>query len=172
MSDNKVIMWEGTPLHLINIDTYFFWTLFLLTILFLATWNDTGWLNLVSKFPEDVIKGVTIILMGIPVWKIMISYLTVKNTNYQLTEERLITKKGILSREIDEMELYRVKDYQINSPFFQRIFSLGTIVLDTSDKSDPFLSLNAVKNPEKIRDMLRTQVEALRLKKGVREIDH
>jgi uncharacterized membrane protein YdbT with pleckstrin-like domain len=170
-NSNQVVMWKGTPSHLINLDTYFFWTCFSIVILFLVTWNDPQWLNLLSQLPKDSIPYATALLLALPFWKILISYLRVKNTHYELTTERLITSTGIFNREINEMELYRVKDYSVRSPFFQRIFSLGTIILDTSDKSDPFLELQAIKEPEDIRDILRLQVEELRQLKGVREVD-
>ena len=168
----KIMLWEGTPSQLINFDAFLFWTLFLITIVFFSTWNNVGWLDILSRVPQSILNMTVSVLCLIPVFNILISYLQVKNTNYQLTEERLITAKGILNREYNEMELYRVKDYQISSPFFLRLFSLGTIVLDTSDKSHPLISINAVKNPEAIRDLIRTQVEVLRTAKGVREIDH
>ena len=71
----------------------------------------------------------------------------------------------------DELELYRVRDYKFEQPFFLRLFSLGNIVLQTSDKSDPQVVLSAIPNGEELREKLRTHVEACRMKKGVREVD-
>ena len=61
----------------------------------------------------------------------VIAYLKTRFTKYELSIERLKIKKGILSQNIEETELYRVKDYSIFKPFFLRIFGLGHLVLTT-----------------------------------------
>jgi uncharacterized membrane protein YdbT with pleckstrin-like domain len=100
-------------------------------------------------------------------WK----WLVVKNTKYELTTERLRMRHGVLNKKTDELELYRVRDYKLDQPFFLRIFSLGNIILQTSDKSHPHIVLEAIPNGEDLREQLRTYVEACRTRKGVRELD-
>jgi uncharacterized membrane protein YdbT with pleckstrin-like domain len=95
----------------------------------------------------------------------------VKNTKYELTTERLRMRHGVFSKHTDELELYRVRDYKLQQPFFLRIFSLGNIVLQTSDKSHPHVVLTAIPNGEDLREQLRTYVEECRTRKGVRELD-
>ena len=69
------------------------------------------------------------------------------------------------------MELYRVKDTRLEKPFWLRIFGLSNIVLQTSDRSLPEVNIRAVRNGIEIREKLRKQVESLRDKKRVREVD-
>ena len=68
----------------------------------------------------------------------VIAYLNTRFTKYELNSERLKIKKGILSQNIEETELYRVKDYSIFKPFFLRLFGLGHLVLTTSDKNNKY----------------------------------
>ncbi len=103
----------------------------------------------------------------IPIWV----YLTTRFTNYELNSERLIVKKGILSQNIEETELYRVKDYSIFKPFFLRIFGLGNLVLTTSDKNNKYVRLFAIKDIEEIKNMIRTHVEKSRKRTGTKEVD-
>ena len=81
-------------------------------------------------------------------------------------------KTGILSQEIDECELYRVRDYSIDKPFWFRIFGLGHITILTSDKSNPEIILHAIKNVEDVAEIVRNNVDAARKKSGTREIDY
>ncbi|RBW47290.1 PH domain-containing protein [Psychromonas sp. B3M02] len=106
----------------------------------------------------------------IPLFIIVWKYLSIKCTRYELTNERLKVKSGILNKKIDELELYRVKDYRLEKPFFLRLFSKGNIILDTSDKTHPTLILRAISNSEELCDILRTNVEYSRKKTGVREV--
>tara|TARA_B100000927_G_scaffold274333_1_gene253459 strand:- start:730 stop:1128 length:399 start_codon:yes stop_codon:yes gene_type:complete len=101
----------------------------------------------------------------------VIAYLKTRFTKYELSTERLKIKKGILSQNIEETELYRVKDYSIFKPFFLRIFGLGHLVLTTSDKNNKFVRLLAIREVEKIKDLIRDKVENARKKTGTKEVD-
>ena len=103
----------------------------------------------------------------IPIW----IYLTTRFTKYELNSERLIIKRGILSQNIEETELYRIKDYSIFKPFFLRIFGLGNLVLTSSDKNNKYVSLLAIKDVEKIKDLIRGHVEKSRKRTGTKEVD-
>jgi hypothetical protein len=53
-------------------------------------------------------------------------------------------------------------------PFWQRIFSLGNIIITTHDASSPQLTLEALPEPMAIREKLRTAIEECRDRKRVR----
>ena len=107
-------------------------------------------------------------------WTIIVPilvYLKTRFTNYELDAERLRVKKGILSQNIEETELYRIKDYSIFKPFFLRIFGLGNLILTTSDKNNKHVTILAVKEVEKLKDLIRDQVEERRRATGTKEVD-
>lgn len=127
--------------------------------------------------PSQVLNLGTFIVCGllfflvIPLFVALWRWLEVKYTKYELTTQRLRTRYGVLNRKTDELELYRVRDYQLVEPFFLRLFSLGNVVLRTSDRSNPVVTIKAVKNGEELREKLRQYVEECRTHKGVRELD-
>ena len=97
----------------------------------------------------------------------------IKCIDYELTSERLIFSRGVLSRRTDELELYRVKDISFVQPFFLRMFSLANIVIKSSDRSASTTNVEAIPSgdAEQLRETIRQSVERLRAAKGVREID-
>lgn len=101
----------------------------------------------------------------------IIRYLQTKYTNYEITNERIIEKTGVLSRKTDETELYRVKDIRLDEPFFLRLFGLSTIYLVTSDKTSHIIKIHGVKNGQQLRNDIRKAVELRRDIKGVKERD-
>ena len=109
-----------------------------------------------------------VIPLGMMLWR----YLDTKYLRYEITTERLRITRGILSKRMDEMELYRVKDSSIEQPFFLRIFKLSNLVIRTSDVSTPQITLKAIENARVTRENLRGCVEKMRAKKGVREVDY
>ena len=107
----------------------------------------------------------------VPLFILLWQWLVIRNTVYELTNERLKLRRGVLNKHLDEVELYRVRDYKLERPFFQRLFGLGNIVLQTSDRSHPSVRLRAVRDGEQLYERLRAAVEECRARKGVRELD-
>ena len=99
------------------------------------------------------------------------TYLVTKNQKYELTTQRLKTHEGVLSKKINELELYRVTDTQFHQSFWLRIFGLGNVVLVTTDKTCPQVVIRAIKNAKELREQIRHLVEDRREKKRVREVE-
>ena len=124
----------------------------------------------VLNLPIFILCGLLFFLV-IPIFYALWKWLVVKFTQYELTSERLKIRSGVINRNLDELELYRVRDYKLDQPLSLRVFSLGNIILTTSDKTTPVITLRAIRNAEGVREELRTHVEACRTAKRVREID-
>lgn len=124
----------------------------------------------VVNIPAFVFWGLLFWLV-IPVFIILWRWLVVKMTKYELTSQRLRTRYGVINKKMDELELYRVRDYRLDQPIYLRIFSLGNIILQTSDSTNPTITIRAIPNSEQVREHIRTYVEACRVRKGVRELD-
>ena len=98
-------------------------------------------------------------------------YWQAKTTRYSLTSERLVCQQGVFHRSQDEIELYRIKDYTVTAPLLYRWLGIANLVLITSDRTHPKLTLEGIPDSYQVKELIRTQVEALRTQKGVREID-
>jgi uncharacterized membrane protein YdbT with pleckstrin-like domain len=107
----------------------------------------------------------------VPIFVALWKWLVVKNIRYELTTERLKLRQGVLNRTLDEIELYRVRDYRLEQPFFLRIFSLGNIIVRTTDTTHALLVLRAVRDGENVLEALRRNVEECRARKNVRALD-
>ncbi|MEN8784609.1 MAG: PH domain-containing protein [Akkermansiaceae bacterium] len=149
------IVWKGRSHQIVN-----FWPLvasiLLIMLILVAAFSWSMWIALASIVPF-VYGG----------WR----WLGTKLMVFEVTSERMRVYEGILNQEINEVELYRVKDTCLEKPFWLRIFGLSNIVLQTSDRSLPEVNIRAVRDGAEIREKLRKQVETLRDKKRVREVD-
>ena len=121
--------------------------------------------------PSQILNIILFILWSWTLFIPLIIYLKTRFTVYEVTNQRIKLKTGILNQEIDECELYRVRDYKVVKPFFQRIFGLGKIELVTSDRSNSNINLDGIKDPENLYNLIRDNVEKIRRKTGTREID-
>jgi len=107
----------------------------------------------------------------VPIFIAITKWLKLKCNKFEITTERIRITEGVFSKKTEELELYRVKDARVIEPFWLRLFSLGNIVLTTSDRSHPTLVIPAVPDVRGLREQLRTHIERMRLQKGVREVD-
>lgn len=155
MSQEESIVWEGTPSQLVNLKVWSICSLVALIALYLAFAHSWEWLLLIVPAAS---------------WAVWAN-LTVKHHIYRLSTERMSLTRGVISKRQDDLELYRVKDTTLEEPFFLRLFQLGDIVLDTSDRSTPQVRIHAVRDAKHVREILRTNIEILRTKKRVREVD-
>lgn len=108
-----------------------------------------------------------IVPLFVAIWK----WLVVRNIRYELTSERIRLREGVLNKRFDEVELYRVRDYRLDQPFYLRIFSLGHITIRTTDTSNPVIVLRAITNSENVLELVRRHVEECRARKNVRALD-
>lgn len=107
----------------------------------------------------------------IPLGLWLIRWWTTRTTVYELTTQRLKIHRGILTRRLEEVELYRVKDYVLEQPLFLRLLGLGNLTLVSSDATTPSIVLRAIAGVAALREQLRTAVQAERDRKRVRELD-
>ena len=156
MSDNEQIIWQGRPSQMLNFKVYLIVAVIAIIIIILSfAWY--GWMFW---------------FIIIPLAYAMQKFLIVNSIHYELTSERIRVITGIFSKNFEEIELYRVRDYSIIQPFFLRIFSLGNVMLKTSDKTMPELTLTAIRDFIDVKDKIRERVEILRREKDIKEIDY
>jgi uncharacterized membrane protein YdbT with pleckstrin-like domain len=131
-------------------------------------WNGSP--SQLLNFPVFLACGLTFWLvfpLFIAIWK----WLVVKNIRYELTTERLRVRYGVLNKALDELELYRVRDYRLEQPLVLRLFSLGNVTVTSTDISQPVFTLRAIRDSDQVREHIRYNVEECRSKKRVRAID-
>ena len=131
-----------------------------------STW---GWLR------GTLAGGATLALclVGVGLIIVLIKWVENLGTTYEISEDRLILRKGIFVKSIDEVELYRVKDVRLDFTLIAQWANIGTITVTSSDETtrDAPLVIRDVDNANKRREALRRLVEAARQKRRVRELD-
>jgi uncharacterized membrane protein YdbT with pleckstrin-like domain len=168
-STTEQTLWSGSPSWLLYLGSVIFWVILgiVLPSLIISLWTK----GIQNPKLDTFFWVILIASIIIPFAIVFIRIFDTRFINYTLTNERLIIKKGILTRTTDEIELYRVKDIRLVEPFLQRLVGLSVIEITSSDRSNPNISLAGIKNGGELRNTLRHQVERLRTNKNVREVD-
>ncbi len=96
---------------------------------------------------------------------------------YWLDGDRLFMRRGILVRSEEEIELYRIKDVKVTFSIIQQMFENGDLIISSSDRTSldsngrSEIVISNVVDARAIRGEVRDRVEAVRVRRGVRELD-
>jgi uncharacterized membrane protein YdbT with pleckstrin-like domain len=119
-----------------------------------------------GTFGAVLLTILTLGLAGIYFW------LRTLGTRYKITSQRIVVEKGVLSKRMDQVALYRVNDFVVERSLGQRIMGTGTITLEAMDKTSPEVKIAGIKtNVMVLYERMRTATENEKLKKGVRVLD-
>ena len=93
--------------------------------------------------------------------------LPISFTKYSFDHNRFYCKSGFFTVKQDEMLLYRILDISIKRTLGQRIFGVGTILLNTADQTTPIIEIKNIRDSERVRRALSNIVEQERDEKRV-----
>jgi hypothetical protein len=87
--------------------------------------------------------------------------------NYTITNERIKVVQGFLGKDIENFELIRIQDLDLDRNLAERIFKLGDLTIHGADPSDPKIVLRNIADPEKVYELLRKAWLEARRKHGL-----
>lgn len=119
-----------------------------------------------------VIRWISLVIMGFTYIKGFYDYLYLNSLSWVLTAETLEIKSGIFSRSKNYIELYRINDYIEEQTFVERIFGVKRIILLSSDKTNPKLTIRGIDDSNNISEIIRERVEFNKQKKNIYEISN
>ena len=92
------------------------------------------------------------------------------NTHYLITSQRIVKETGILSKDIETLEIYQIDDIHLEKPLNQRIMGTGNMLLVTRDISAPKMLLERL--PIDVRELyeqIRPCIQQARFRFRVRD---
>lgn len=121
----------------------------------------TGWLTILSC------------AIGVGLVIIAVRWLQNMAAAYEITDQRLIVKRGLVMKSIDEIELYRIKDVRVDFSVINQVADIGTITITSSDRTtqNRQFVLRDIPAARERREGLRKLVDRARQRRGVRELD-
>lgn len=87
---------------------------------------------------------------------------------YELTSQRLRIFRGVFSRDLEEIDLVRIRDTKVSQHLGERMAGVGDVTIFSTDKNNPEIVLNNVKNPVEVRETIRKAYLAEQERRGLR----
>jgi membrane protein YdbS with pleckstrin-like domain len=157
-----VLIWQGTPSW-----KAFFWRFVGLALLELAAVAGTvAWMVTGSGSRNVALIGLgAVSLFCLVVWLYL--FLKLKSEAYKITSARIEWERGIFSKRIDGMELWRVHDIGFHQSLLDRIVGVAQIHLWSQDKTDPEVCLFGLPPGRKLYDELTAAISTARQERGM-----
>ena len=102
--------------------------------------------------------------VGVPV-------LLIRTVRYRISNYRIDYERGVLSKDIDTMELWHVEDLKFHQSPVDRIFGIGDITVVSHDETTPRLVLQALPGARKVFENLKQRIITVKRQRGVLKID-
>ena len=113
-------------------------------------------MSLAKKFGEDakILWKDRKRYFGLPI-SFTRSYLVEKEGQWL----KLFCETGFLSSHLEEIQLYRIEDFQVNRTLADKIWGVGSITVKSNDKSAPLFKITRIAKPYAVYEKL-TQLVA------------
>ncbi|HEY8747663.1 MAG TPA: PH domain-containing protein [Tepidisphaeraceae bacterium] len=161
--DVEEVYYEGSPLVRGAIGKGVLWVLAGLILIGLA----------IAKVVMDLKLPwwATLSLVVVGILFFFVPVLMTKTVRYRVTNYRIDFERGLLSKNIDTLELWHVEDLSFHQSLIDRMLGVGNITVISHDKTMPRLVLASLPNPRHLYEQLKQRVIAVKRQRGVIKMD-
>jgi len=125
--------------------------------------------TLFSGHPAVIFSAWQVVLCILTLGLIYVYYLLRSRAErFFITTQRIRIERGILSKEQDMIELFRVDDFEVDYPFAMRVMGYGRLRVKSSDRNIPNAVLYGIEGTDELYEKLRACVLRERERRGVR----
>lgn len=110
-----------------------------------------GQLSMLGRYRVVVALGLA---AGAAVF-LALKVLRLKTTYYEVTPVRIEWARGIFDKKVDNLDMFRIVDLKLRRTSFDCMLGIGTVVLITTDKTDPEFTFEKVRNPRQLYDAIK-----------------
>jgi membrane protein YdbS with pleckstrin-like domain len=112
-----------------------------------------------------IITGEAIIALVVLI--LLFKALKLKMIYYEVSADRIEWSRGILDRQVDNVDMYRVIDLKMRRSLLDCLFGIGKVALITNDKTDPVFVFEKVRDCRYLYDVIKKASLAAGRRAGV-----
>lgn len=159
--DEEVLLWRGGYSGRAMYGSWMLSGLFSLAVAIVV-------FGILTKLPLATRLGLFVGISGLFWLSMGVTLLYRKlSVRYELTSQRFVHKEGILIRRTDRIELLDVDDVTFTQGIIQRLFAVGTIMIESSDRTHPHLELEGIANVEQVYNIIDDARRLERRRRGL-----
>jgi membrane protein YdbS with pleckstrin-like domain len=158
---DRKLLYEGVPSAKAYVGYFFAVGLAALLIIAISMKIASDDASIKTKFLNVAIPiaVAAIFIFGLTLYR--------KSLRFRVTNTVIETERGLLSKRIDVVQLWRIKDVRYKQNLIDRILSIAHVEIFTSDSTTPHLELVGLPASRKLFEELRDSIEIQRQAKNV-----
>ena len=86
---------------------------------------------------------------------LLLKAVKLKTTYYEISGDRIEYGRGLLDRQVDNLDMFRIIDLKLRRNFLDCIVGVGSVILTTTDKSDPEFVFKKVRDARLLYDAIK-----------------
>jgi membrane protein YdbS with pleckstrin-like domain len=161
-SRNREVLYQGSPSWRTFFVEYFFLVLGTLLVPLICNWiaQRAGATNF-SRFLAIIIPIAIcgLIFAGLYIYR--------RSISFRVSSSNIEFERGMLSKRIDVLELWRCKDVRYRQSLLDRILGIAHIEIFTSDVTTPHLEIVGMPASRQVFESIRDAIEIQRHSKNV-----
>jgi len=100
----------------------------------------------------------SLVLIGIPI--VAASYLQYTNTNYVVTNRGLYSKRGVLSRDVQQIGFDKVQNSSYSQSALGSYFGYGSVDISTAGGSGIELQFRSIPAPAAVQELIAREIDS------------
>ena len=161
--EQEVVYYQGSPLLRGELGLVIGW--FVVGLILIAV--PILWIVFSDGYPPWFLWFLPLIGLGL----IFFPALWVKRNRYKITNYRIDYEHGLVTTDIDTLELWHVNDISMRQGPIDKLFGVGSIHITADDKSTPELTFRSVADPRRLYEQLKDRVIRVKRQRGVIKMD-
>jgi ribosomal protein L40E len=100
-----------------------------------------------------ILLGLLIVLMT-SLWLATKIYV-LRMIRYKITPQRIEYSRGLFDRKVDNLDMFRIIDMKMRRSPLDCMTGVGTVIVYTTDKTDPEFRFEKIRNPAQLYDIVK-----------------
>jgi membrane protein YdbS with pleckstrin-like domain len=156
----RKMLYEGVPSWKAFVGHYLITGLFMIVMVAIIVRVDTE-----SSTMERALHILIPVAVGVLAFFAIMLYR--KSIRFRVSTTVIETERGVLSKKIDVLQLWRCKDVQYKQSLIDRMLGIAHIVVFTSDETTPKIEIVGMPASRQLFEQLRDSIEIQRQHKNV-----
>lgn len=136
----------------------------------IGSWVSAGLFTILALI-VSVAFGFTLVafvaILAVWLWVVGVYCYRRFSVHYTLTSQRFVHASGLLTRRTDRIEVIDIDDVTFKQGLIERFLNVGTIELESTDRTDPTLVLRGIDDVARVAGLIDDARRAERRKRGL-----
>lgn len=162
--EGSSVLWAGRPSVLVLSRTFLkvacftgvCWAIYTYPVTLIAVRLAKANVKIAQLAPVEAWIDLSALALGLAaVFLLFWKALALKSIRYEVTPDRIEWARGIFDRKVDNIDMFRVIDLKLRRSLLEACLGVGTVILLTTDESDPQFEFKKVHGCRRLYDILK-----------------